>query len=220
MSARSGAATDAGDEAGESATGSEEPGAGSGTEPAAEADGAAANGSASAPAEVESPRTEPIDRGPARLSSALATLSALVVVGVAGRYALPSLAATAAGALALVAGVAAGRRRAVSLGAAGLVGGALAAGVYGAPPAPLLAGTVAAVVAWDLAGYAVDLGRQLGREADTTRIELVHAGASVGVGAVSAAVGYGVFRAGTGGQPATAVAFAVAAALLLLRALR
>jgi len=160
-----------------------------------------------------------IDRSPARLSSVLAVSAAFVALGASGFYSWPALAVGAAGLVLLAAGVARGSTAAVTLGAFGLFVGAIVAGVRGAPVVPVLISATATVLAWDIGGYAVSIGRQLGRDADTARIEAVHATASAGVGTVTAGVGYGLFRAATGGQPVTALLFLVVAAVLLIGAL-
>jgi len=83
-----------------------------------------------------------------------------------------------------------------------------------------LACTVGTVVAWDVATNAVELGEQMGREADTTRAEVTHALATTGVGVVLAATSYGVYVLSGGGQPVGAVIALLVGALALLSALR
>jgi hypothetical protein len=160
-----------------------------------------------------------VDRRPARLSRGLALAAGLVAVATSGAYAPGAIGVGALGLLVLAAGFVRGRDAAVTLGAAGVFAGAVVAGVRGAPAVPVLVAVTASVVAWDAGGTAMDVGRQLGRAADTRRLEAVHAGASLAVGAVTAGVGYAVFRTATGGQPAAALLFALLAAALLVVAL-
>jgi hypothetical protein len=160
-----------------------------------------------------------VDRRPARPSRGLALAAGLAAVGTSGAYAPAALGVGALGLLVLAAGLVRGRDAAVTLGGAGLVVAGVVAGVRGAPPAPVLVAVTASVVAWDAGGTATSVGRQLGRAAETRRLEAVRAGASLAVGAGTAGVGYAVFRTATGGQPAAALLFALLAATLLVVAL-
>lgn len=102
-----------------------------------------------------------------------------------------------------------------ALGLAIVVGGGL-----GASPAAVGIAALAAVVAWDVADHAADLGEQIGRNARTRRNELAHAGGSLLIGAVAGAIVYGVFLGMAGGQPTTALAFLLVGAIALVAALR
>lgn len=164
-------------------------------------------------------RTDPVARGPTSLSrslgvgaGAVATLAVTPVSPVAAAVAVVGLLVT-------VGGVVRPSHAAVSLGATGLLGGVLYAGLAGAPPAVLLVGVGATVVAWDLAGFAIDLGGQLGDECATRRLEAVHALGSVGVGVLAVALGYGVYRAATGEPPMAAVLLWLLAGLLTVASL-
>lgn len=164
-----------------------------------------------------------IDRRPARLSRRAAGLAALVALALTGLYSPAGLAVGAAGALVLAAGLLRGGPRgrgAITLGAAGLFAGVLVAGAAGAPALGTLVGATAAVLAWDLGSTAAGVGAQLGRAAETSRLEATHLLASTGVGGLTVAVGYALFRAGTGGLPVTTVVFLALAAALLVGALR
>jgi hypothetical protein len=108
----------------------------------------------------------------------------------------------------------------VTLGAVGLFGGVLLAGAQGGGPEALVLGLLGTVVAWDVGEHAVGLGEQLGREATTTRSELVHAAASLAVGAAGATLGYGVFLVAAGGQPTTALVFLLIGVVALAAAVR
>ena len=76
-------------------------------------------------------------------------------------------------------------RRFVSASLAALVVGVVLSGVFHRTSAVvLLTATVGAVVAWDVAENGISLGEQLRTDAETRRVELVHAGSSAGFGAV------------------------------------
>ncbi|RJT04144.1 hypothetical protein, partial [Halococcus sp. IIIV-5B] len=109
--------------------------------------------------------------------------------------------------------------RQVTLGAAGVFCGILLAGLADAPPELLLLSTAGAVVAWDVATFAIDLGSELGRAAETRRLELVHAGASTGLALGAAIVGTLVYRF-VGGGPALAPVVLLCGAVVLAIALR
>ncbi len=102
-----------------------------------------------------------------------------------------------------------------AFGLAIVVGGGL-----GASPAAVSIAALSAVVAWDVADHAHDLGQQIGREARTRRNELAHLGGSLLVGAIAAAIAFGTFLGMAGGQPTTALAFLLCGAIALVAALR
>lgn len=161
----------------------------------------------------------PVDRSPARLSGWASLGAGLVALASSGFYSWPALVAGALGLLVLAAGVVRGTRAHVSVGAFGLFGGAILAGAQGASALPVLVGATSAVLAWDAGGNAVSVGAQLGRDADTLRLEAVHLLSSLAVGAVVSGVGYGLYRTATGGQPVAALVLLVLAAVLLVEAL-
>lgn len=76
------------------------------------------------------------------------------------------------------------------------------------------------VLAWDVARYGLAVEEQLGRKANTARIELVHAGYSFVVGVAGAGLCYGVFLLSTGARSFTALGFLVIGAFALTAALR
>lgn len=79
-------------------------------------------------------------------------------------------------------------RRLVSAGLVFVLVGVVLSGlVRGADAAGLLAGAALAVVAWDAGEHAIALGEQLGREARTWPVELVHVASTAIVGACAAA---------------------------------
>lgn len=161
-----------------------------------------------------------VDRSPARFSATGALLAAAVAVGATALASLPAAALGGLGTLLVAGGVVFGARRAVTLGAVGLFGGAAVAGIFGAAPGPTLVAATAAVVAWDLGGNAVSVGEQLGREAPTRRGELAHAAAGTAVAAATAGFGYVLYRLAAGGQPVGALVFLLVGAVVIASALR
>lgn len=160
-----------------------------------------------------------IDRSPTRPGSAIAVLAALIALGASGAFSWIGLALGGLGTVLLLVGVTTARQDAVTLGAATLFGAVLAAGVQGAPVGVLLFGAVTAVVAWDSAGTAIDLGAQLGRSAPTLRLELVHTGGTILVGGLAAAVGWSIFQVSLGTRPLAGPVLLLVAALCLAVAL-
>lgn len=160
-----------------------------------------------------------VDRSPARLGRGVSIGAALVALLASGLHSWPALAAGTLGLLLLVAGLVRGSDAAVTVGAFGLFAGAIVAGARGAPALPVLVSVTSAVLAWDAGGSAISVGDQLGRDADTRRLEAVHLTASALVGAMTAGVGYGLYRAGAGGRPVAALVLLVVAAVLLVAAL-
>jgi hypothetical protein len=113
-----------------------------------------------------------------------------------------------------------GARPLVTVGALAVFVAALAAGVNGAPPAILLGAVLAAVLAYDFGGTAVDLGEQLGRESDTRRLELLRLATSSLAGVVAATTSYLVYLVGASGQPLSAVVLLLITVFVLFVALR
>ncbi|MEF8813414.1 MAG: hypothetical protein V5A55_06310 [Halovenus sp.] len=161
-----------------------------------------------------------LDRSPTPVSSALSALMGVVVLAASGPYATLAAGLAALGLVVLLAGLFVGTHRLTTSGCSGLFVGAVAGGIEGAPILVTLVGVTGAVLAWDFAGYAIDLGVQLGHDADATRLELVHATGSVVVGTGVGGVGFLVYLAATGGQPVSAVFAFLLAAVFLLAALR
>jgi hypothetical protein len=103
-----------------------------------------------------------------------------------------------------------------TLSSALVVVGILFAGVLGAPPLPMIVGAVGIAVAYDGSHYAIRLGTQLKRDADTSEAELAHVGATFAAAGGAGFVGYVVFELGAGGQPSTALVALLLAAVLLV----
>ncbi|MGM0590815.1 MAG: DUF7519 family protein [Halobacteriota archaeon] len=161
-----------------------------------------------------------VDHSPARLSAAIAAVAAFLSLASSGGYSWSGLGLGGVGFLVVAFGLLDGRRWAVTVGACGLFAGVVAAGVEGSPVVVVLVGVVATVVAWDAGHTAITVGRQLGRAADTARVEAVHATSTVLVGATTAGIGYGLFQTASSGQPPLALVLLLLAALLLASALR
>lgn len=164
--------------------------------------------------------TREIDRSPTHLSAALAASAAAVSAGTSALASPLGLAVAAAGFLLVLLGVVRGSRRSVTLGAAALLAAALVGGVVSAVPHLLLPGVMATALAWDFGEQAINVGEQLGREADTTRLEVTHAAGSTVVAVGAGGLGYAIYLGSSGGQPMTALVFLLLAAVVLTSALR
>ena len=178
---------------------------------------------------VEATSTDDEEWTDAEPTTAPPRLSVVMAVGLgavaAAFLAAGSLLAGAVGLLAvalLAAALSAVSRRLCSVAGGGFVLAFLAGGATAAPPAPAPAvgGAVLAVAAWDVADHGLGLAAQVGREARTTRNELVHAAASLGVSSAAGAVAFGAYLAAAGGQPAPALVFLLVGGAALLAALR
>lgn len=160
-----------------------------------------------------------ITRTPARLSSLISGSTALVALVSSGFYSWAALVVGTVGLLAVIVGLVRGTNTAVTGGAFGLFIGAVVAGAQGAPVVPILVSVTATVLAWDIGGNAISIGAQLGRDAETMRLEAVHITGSAVVGIATAGFGYGLYRTGPGEQPITALVCLLVAAVLLVVAL-
>ncbi|MFC4246321.1 hypothetical protein ACFOZ7_04850 [Natribaculum luteum] len=155
-----------------------------------------------------------ITRRPTTVGSAVAVVAAVVALA-ASASSTSGLVFGFAGVGVVTVGVTRGRRRAVDIGALALFLGVVTGGLAGGSVEATLLGTVGTVLAWDCGQSAVDLGEQLGREADTWRLEAVHAGSSLLVGLASATIGYAAYVVAGGGQPVAAVVLLLTAAILV-----
>ena len=176
---------------------------------------------------VEATSTDDEEWTDAEPTAAPPRLSVVMAVGLgavaAAFLAAGSLLAGGVGLLAvalLAAALSAVSRRLCSVAGGGFVLAFLAGGATAAPPAPAVGGAVLAVAAWDVADHGLGLAAQVGREARTTRNELVHAAASLGVSSAAGAVAFGAYLAAAGGQPAPALVFLLVGGTALLAALR
>ncbi|QKY19018.1 hypothetical protein B4589_001005 [Halolamina sp. CBA1230] len=108
-----------------------------------------------------------------------------------------------------------GRHTGHALAAAGLlVTGGFAAAV-GAPLLPALGAVVGAVVVWDLGGFGVDLGRDVGRRAPSLAVQFVRALTAALIGGVTVAAAL----AATSRTPSVSLAAETAAVLALFAAI-
>lgn len=160
-----------------------------------------------------------VDRSPARLGRLASMGAGLLAFGSIGLYSWPAFATGTLGLSLLLVGLVRGSNGFVTGGAFVLFLGGILAGAWGAPVLPVLVGVAAAVLAWDVGGSAISIGAQLGRGADTVRLEAVHIASSTVVGAVVVGVGFGLYRVGTGEQPVAALLLLAIAAALLVEAL-
>lgn len=152
---------------------------------------------------------------PTRVASAASVASGLCAL-LAASPTGPSTAAAGGGFLLLGVGLHRGSRPLVSLGSAALLAGGVLVALAPVPAVLPAAAVGASVLAWDAGGTAIDAGRQLGRDAETAPLELVHVGASSAVVALAVAVGYALFRSVTGARPVVALLALVTAALLVV----
>ena len=158
---------------------------------------------------------DPVDRSPAKLSATLAILAGTVAV-VSTAVANPLGAVVAApGLLGVFYGVTRGSRRAVTIGSFVLFAGAIAGPVIGTDSPTVLVAVATTVLAWDIGEHAVNVGEQLGREADTRNGEVAHAAASTVIGAGAAALGYLLYVSVSGSKPLTALVLLLFAAIVL-----
>jgi hypothetical protein len=126
----------------------------------------------------------------------------------------------AVGVVVLALGLYRGSRRVVTLGASALFVGVVYAGVQGGAAEPLLLAALGTVVSWDAGEYAIGVGEQLGRDADTTRLTLVHSATTLLVGVAGVAVVYAVYLSVGGNQPVAALVLVLLGAISLVAALR
>lgn len=146
-----------------------------------------------------------IDRGPTRLASGAACLFAVVGAGAVALLAWEAVVPSFLGLLSIVIAVFSGWRLATTLGLAGIGGGAILAGAFGVPVEIVVLSVALAVLAWDAARTAIDLGSQVGRDGTTRRVELIHILASIGVATIASGGGLLVYGVGRGGQPISAL---------------
>lgn len=158
--------------------------------------------------------TNELDTRPTRLGVGLALLFAVGVL--VGTAVVPmALVPGGVGVLLLGLGTVRTSESLVTLGGSGLLLGVLIAGLGGAGSEPLLLATACVVLAWDAAIQAIDVGRTLGRDADTTRALTVHTAISVVAVVTTAGIGYAVFAVVSGGYPITALVLLLLGALIL-----
>lgn len=173
-------------------------------------------------ADVDPEAAVELDHRPALTSSIIAVFAGVLAMLTSGPFAGIALLFGLAGVSFLAVGLfVTGSRSWVSLGIVSLFVGILTVGVLGTAPIPLLLiSAVGLVVAWDVGQHAITIGEQFGRTTPTQRGELVHAAGSGLVGILGAGGVYGVYWAGTGGQPVLAILLLLLGAILLVWSLR
>lgn len=163
-----------------------------------------------------------VEHGTPRLSAIIAVVAALVGVVLTAPFSLLAV-PFGVGGLVVVAGSLFLRdsRGYLSLGVGLALFGAIVTGAYGAlPPALMIVGVSALIIAWDVGQHGISIGAQLGRDSRTQRLELVHAGMTTFVIAVVDIAAFLTFELAGGGRPASAVALVVVGAIVLMWALR
>lgn len=164
-----------------------------------------------------------VDTSPSRAASLVALFASLVVVAAIvpqeadGDFALVVV---GGGILLFGLGLLVGHRGVLTLGIVVQLTGLIGAGVLGLPPAQVLLGLAALLLAWDLGQYAVVLGQQVGAGTDSMRTELIHAGVLALAIAATAVVANGIFATASGGKPLSALAALAVAVVLFLLVLR
>lgn len=134
-----------------------------------------------------------LDRRPTRLATAVSLVTAVGAVATTVSTPIPATVVAGAGALLFASALVIGSRRLLDLGALGVIVG-IAISASATTPAWPLVGTIATIVAWDVGATAITLGRQLGRQASTSRLELWYIISSTSVGTAAGVIAYGVFR--------------------------
>ncbi len=161
-----------------------------------------------------------ITRAPTRTGTALSLSAAgLATLALAFTTTIAALGGVAAIAL-LAAGLTRGSRRLLDVAGGLLFVGLLAGGALGGSTEALLVAAIASVLAWDLAENSLSVGDHLGRETDTTRLELVHGATTLVVLAISAGVVYAIGIVASGGQPIAAVVLLLVGAIALVAGIR
>lgn len=158
------------------------------------------------------------EAAPARTSTGLAMAAALLAA-----LGLPTTAALfwgIPGAIGVGVGTLLGRRRIVSYGAGAILIGVATAGVQDGGASVLVPCTLLALLAWDSGRYGITVGEQLGREAETVRLELTHAALNLGIGTAAVTTGYLVYLAVAGGQSVIALALLLVGAVALVTTIR
>lgn len=159
------------------------------------------------------------EAGPSSLGRGL-TVSAGLLASVSLAPAFPAVGVGVVATATLAYGLREGSERLLGAGVATLVGALLLGGVLGTPAELLVIAAGATILAWDVGDNALGVGEQLGRNARTGRLELVHAAASLAVAVVGSAVAYGVFRLAGGGRPVLAVVLLLLGATILVAVLQ
>ncbi|KAB1186597.1 MULTISPECIES: hypothetical protein [Haloferax] len=120
------------------------------------------------------------------------------------------------GTVVLAAGLARGSRRILDVAGGVFFLALIFGGVGGVGVEALLLGAVASILAWDVGENALSVGDHLGRETDTTRLEVVHAATTLLVLTVGVGVVYALWVVASGGQPIAAVVLLLVGVIALV----
>ncbi|SEL98346.1 DUF7519 family protein [Haloferax larsenii] len=156
---------------------------------------------------------------PPLLSSSIALVAAIgtAIVTAVSVY---TVTASTLGVLILGAGLVRGSVNVYSAGTVLLVGAILFAGAVGMAPSFLLAASFLLLLSWNVGQNGFSIAREVGSDASTRRIELVHAISSSVVLAAGCSVGYAVFLSVTGSESVVALGALLVGVLALLSTLQ
>ena len=157
---------------------------------------------------------------PSRFSQGVAIAASLLAVTVLQSPINVAPIVAVIGAILLAFGVVRGNQRNVNRGIVVQLVAVVVASLEGVSPGQLLGGTMAILIAWDVARYGIVLSTQLGHKPDTTRVELVHAAYSVGVGIAGVALVYGTYQLSINSASVAGFSLLVAGVFVLTAALR
>lgn len=160
-----------------------------------------------------------IDNQPSLLSTAVALGAGFVAVSAASLSAPAALPIGVIGLGFIIAGLTTLRRRRITIGTISLLAAGLLAGSKGAEPVELLIVVMASIFAWDAATMAMGLGQQIGREVDTSQLEIVHLAGSGGVGLLGIIVAYSIERFMSGNQAVFTISLLLIAGAILTSAI-
>lgn len=154
------------------------------------------------------------------LPSSVVSLAAAVAASVVTAVSAYALAASVAGLVLLGVGVVRASSRAFTAGTGLLFAAVVVAGMLGMAPVYLLVAAFFVLSSWEAGQYGFGVAAEVGHDAPTRRIELVHLLGSTVVLVAGASVGFGAFLATTGGKPALALLALLVGTVAFLVALR
>lgn len=161
----------------------------------------------------------PFEHPPGRVLGAAALAFAVVTAAVLGTQSTLSVLATGFGVVGLTVGLARDDRRAAGIGVVSLLGGVLAGGGAGAPPALVLPATAAGLLSWEFAAGSFDV-RNVVEDGTVERSEVVHVVTATSAGALLTGFTYVVYRTLSVGVSILGVTLLLVAAVALAVALR
>lgn len=158
---------------------------------------------------------------PARLSVVVGAgfgVITLAVIALSGAPLAFPLGVISAGGVGL--GIYRRSRSLITVGGLGMLTGILIMGILGGEPVAVLSGTIAVALMWDTSQNALTVGRRLGTEAETRRVEVVHIAATGVLTALVAGCGYVVALVPSGTNSPVALLVLLIAVIVLMVALR